>query len=50
MRYEAVVEDPAVFAEPVRYAGELGLRPEWEIGEYVCAENNKDYDALFDAN
>ncbi len=47
IRYEAIVEDPATFAEPVRYAGELSLRPDWEIGEYVCAENNKDYDALF---
>ena len=50
VRYEATVEDPAVFAAPVRYAGELSLRPEWEIGEYVCAENNKDYDALFGAD
>lgn len=47
IRYEATIEDPAVFAEPVRYAGNLEARPEWEIGEYVCAENNKDYDALF---
>jgi hypothetical protein len=47
IRYEATVEDPGVFAEPVRYAGNLSLRPEWEIGEYVCTENNKDYDALF---
>ena len=45
--YEASVEDPNVFAEPVRYAGDLVLHPEWEIGEYVCAENNKDYDELF---
>jgi hypothetical protein len=50
IRYEAVVEDPGVFAEPVRYAGKLSLRPDWEIGEYVCTENNKDYDALFDAD
>lgn len=50
IRYEAVVEDPGVFAEPVRYAGELSLRPDWEIGEYVCAENAKDYDELFDAD
>jgi len=48
IRYQATVEDPAVFAAPVRYAGDLELRPEWEIGEYVCAENNKDYDALFE--
>ncbi|HEX6997888.1 MAG TPA: hypothetical protein VF322_07065 [Gammaproteobacteria bacterium] len=45
--YEAIVEDPAVFAEPVRYGGTLVLHPEWEIGEYVCAENNKDYAELF---
>lgn len=50
VRYEAIVEDPTVFAEPVRYAGNLEARPEWEIGEYVCAENNKDYEALFDVD
>jgi hypothetical protein len=47
IRYEAMIEDPEVFAEPVRYGGNLEARPEWEIGEYVCAENNKDYDELF---
>lgn len=45
--YEASVMDPNVFAEPVRYGGDLVLHPEWEIGEYVCAENNKDYAELF---
>jgi hypothetical protein len=45
--YEASVEDPNVFAEPVRYSGDLVRHPEWEIGEYVCAENNKDYAELF---
>jgi hypothetical protein len=48
--YEASVTDPNVFAEPVRYAGTLTLHPEWEIGEYVCAENNQDYDELFEAD
>lgn len=47
IEYEARVDDPNVFAEPVRYAGNLTLHPEWEIGEYVCAENNKDYAELF---
>lgn len=47
IEYEASVEDPNVFAEPVRYAGDLVLHPEWQIGEYVCAENNKSYDELF---
>jgi hypothetical protein len=50
IEYEAVVEDPNVFAAPVRYAGTLTLHPEWEIGEYVCAENNQDYDELFEAD
>jgi hypothetical protein len=47
IEYEAVIEDPNVFTRPLRYAGTLTLRPEWEIGEYVCAENAQDYDALF---
>jgi hypothetical protein len=50
IEYEAVVEDANVFAEPVRYAGTLTLHPEWEIGEYVCTENNQDYDELFDTD
>ncbi len=48
--YEADVSDPNVFAEPVRYAGTLTLHPEWEIGEYVCTENNQDYDELFETD
>jgi len=46
--YEASITDPNVFAEAVRYSGTLTLHPEWEIGEYVCAENNQDYDELFE--
>jgi hypothetical protein len=46
--YEALVEDSTVFAAPVRYAGDLALHPEWEIGEYICAENAKDYAELFE--
>jgi hypothetical protein len=48
IEYEAEVADPNVFAAPLRYSGTLTLHPEWEIGEYVCAENNQDYDELFD--
>jgi hypothetical protein len=50
IEYSAEVEDPTVFAVPVRYSGTLTLHPEWEIGEYVCTENNQDYDDLFDAD
>ncbi len=48
IEYSAEVEDPNVFAAPLRYAGTLTLHPEWEIGEYVCTENNQDYDELFE--
>jgi hypothetical protein len=47
IEYEATVEDPNVFSVPLRYSGTLTLHPEWEIGEYVCTENDQDYEALF---
>jgi hypothetical protein len=47
IEYTATVEDPNVFAEPLVYSGKLTLHPEWEIGEYVCTENNKNYAELF---
>jgi hypothetical protein len=47
LNYEASVEDPNVFAAPIKYAGKFTPHPEWEIGEYVCAENAKDYKELF---
>jgi hypothetical protein len=46
--YDAYVSDPNVFADDLHYSGTLKLHPEWEIGEYVCAENNQDYDELFE--
>ena len=48
--YEAYVYDSNVFAEDVHYSGTLTLHPEWEIGEYVCAENNQNYDELFETD
>ena len=48
IEYEAQVEDPAVFAEPVRFTGTLRLHPEWRVQEYNCYENDQDYDALFE--
>ena len=48
--YDAYVADPNVFGEDVHYSGALTLHPEWEIGEYVCAENNQNYDELFEEN
>jgi len=48
IQYDAYIVDPNVFAEAVHYSGTLTLHPEWEIGEYVCSENNQDYDELFE--
>jgi hypothetical protein len=50
IEYHVFVDDPGVFAEPVRYSGTLTLHPEWEIGEYVCTENNQNYDELFETD
>ena len=44
--YVATIEDPNVFAAPWRYGGLLKLHPEWDLQEYVCEQNNKDYHDL----
>jgi hypothetical protein len=46
--YQATIDDPNVFAAPWTIAGTLNLHPEWQIQEYVCEDNNKDYKKLFD--
>jgi hypothetical protein len=48
IQYDAYVSDDSVFVEDLHYSGTLTLHPEWEIGEYVCAENNQNYDELFE--
>lgn len=45
--YEATIEDPNVFAKPWKMVGILHLHPEWQIQEYICEENNHNYDSLF---
>jgi hypothetical protein len=47
LQYEAVIEDPNVFAGPWVVARNFTLRPEFEsVDEFVC-ENNRDYQQLF---
>ncbi len=46
LNYVATIDDPNVFAAPWRYGGNLRLHPEWDLQEYVCEENNKDYKDL----
>ena len=40
--YEITVEDPKVFSKPWKNTRTFTLRPDWEIMEYSCEENNKD--------
>ena len=46
IEYVATIDDPNVFAAPWRYGGPLKLHPEWDLQEYVCEQNNKNYDDL----
>ena len=45
--YTATVTDPNVFSEPITYSGPLHFHPEWQIQEYVCEENNQDFQQLY---
>ena len=47
LKYSATIEDPNVFAKPWTEAGTFTLHPEWQIQEYICDENNHNYDQLF---
>jgi hypothetical protein len=40
--YEITVEDPKIYAKPFTNKRTLRLKPEWELMEYSCEENNKD--------
>ena len=34
--------DPDLFAEPYVMVQNYALKPDWEMREYVCQENNRD--------
>jgi len=48
LKYSATIEDPNVFAQPWTEVGTFTLHPEWDIQEYICEENNHDYQKLFE--
>jgi hypothetical protein len=48
LKYSATIEDPNVFAAPWTEEGTFTLHPEWDIQEYICDENNHDYQKLFE--
>jgi len=41
--YEVTVNDPKTFTRPWKNTRIFTLRPDWEIMEYSCEENNKDF-------
>jgi hypothetical protein len=45
--YEAIIQDPNVFVKPWKMIGILHLHPEWQLQEYICEENNHDYESFF---
>jgi hypothetical protein len=47
--YEATMDDPNVWAAPWKMSSKMRLHPEWQIQEYVCEDNNKDYKDLLES-
>src|ERR1044071_4949630 len=43
LTYEVTVEDPKAYTKPWKNVRTFTLRPDWEIMEYSCEENNKDF-------
>ncbi len=41
--YEVTIDDPKTFTRPWKNTRIFTLRPDWEIMEYSCEENNKDF-------
>jgi hypothetical protein len=41
IRYEVTVDDPKTFTKPWTNTRTFTLRPDWEMMEYSCEENNK---------
>ena len=39
--YEVIVDDPKTFTQVWKNTRTLTLRPDWEMMEYSCEENNK---------
>jgi len=40
--YEVTIDDPKTFTKTWTNTRTFTLRPDWEIMEYSCEENNKD--------
>ena len=43
INYEVVIDDPKTFTEKWKNVRTFNLRPDWQIMEYSCEENNKSF-------
>ena len=43
MRYEVIVDDPKTYTKTWKNTRTFILRPDWELIEYSCEENNRDF-------
>jgi hypothetical protein len=43
INYEITIDDPVTYTKPWKNTRVFTLRPDWEIMEYSCEENNKDF-------
>ena len=43
MNYEITIDDPKTFTKSWTNTRVFTLRPDWEIMEYSCEENNKSF-------
>jgi hypothetical protein len=41
MQHEITIDDPKTYSKPIVNTRTFLLRPDWEIMEYSCEENNK---------
>ena len=42
IQYEVTIDDPKTYTKPWKNTRTFTLRPDWEVMEYSCMENNKD--------
>ena len=42
LAYEVTIDDPKTYTQPFTNKRTFKLRPDWELMEYSCEENNKD--------
>lgn len=41
LHYEALIDDPGAYTEPWSVAWDISWRPDAELAEYICQENNR---------